>query len=88
MLKFLYANKVTDLPQHCRRLLTGDASQAAKAYAAWLFGDLGTTSDLPLIWEAIRAEKEQESYDFGSDDPMKYRNYMDAVEQLISCTES
>ena len=87
-LAFLYANKASDLPRHCRRLLTGDASQAAKAYAAWLLGKCGTTSDLPLIWVSIRAEKEQESYDFGSDDPMKYRNYMDAVEQLKSCTES
>lgn len=87
-LAFLYANKATDLPQHCRRLLTGDASQAAKAYAAWLLGKCGTQNDLPLIWEAFRIEKERKSYDFGSDDPMKYRNYMDAIEQLISCGES
>ena len=87
-LAFLYANEASDLSQHCRRLLAGDASQASKAYAAWLLGKCGTQNDLSLIWEAFRIEKERKSYDFGSDDPMKYRNYMDAIEQLISCGES
>lgn len=87
-LLLLYANEATDLPQHCRLILTGDASQAAKAYAAWLLGKCGTPADLLLLWEAFRAEKERKSYDFGSDDPMKYRNFMDAVEQLMSFGES
>ena len=84
-LEFLYANKAPDLPQQCRRVLTGTVSPAAKAYAAWLLGKCGTPGDLSLIREAFLTEKAEKSVDLSSEDPMKYRNYVDAAEQLMSC---
>ena len=84
-LEFLYANKAPDLPQQCRRVLTGTVSPAAKAYAAWLLGKCGTPGDLSLIREAFLTEKADKSVDLSSEDPMKYRNYVDAAEQLMSC---
>ena len=83
-LEILYANSTEDLPQQCRRILTGEASQAAKAYAAWLLGKCGTPKDLPLIWEAFRAEKERECIDCSFESPMRDRNYLDSVEQLTN----
>jgi hypothetical protein len=65
--------------------LTGTVSPAAKAYAAWLLGKCGTPGDLSLIREAFLTEKADKSVDLSSEDPMKYRNYVDAAEQLMSC---
>lgn len=84
-LEFLYANKAADLPQQCRRVLTGNVSPDAKAYSAWLLGKCGTPDDLSLIREAFWTDKAHKSIDLGSEDPMKYRNYIDAAEQLMSC---
>ena len=83
-LEILYANSTEDLPQQCRRVLTGEASQAAKDYAAWLLGKCGTPKDLPLIWEAFRAEKERECFDGSFESPMKDRNFLDSVEQFTN----
>ncbi len=81
-LAFLYANEAEDLSLQCRRILMGESSQAAQVYAAWLLGKCGSCDDLPLIWNAISTEKARESYDYGSDNSMKYRNLFDAVELL------
>ncbi len=81
-LEFLYANEVKDLRSLCQNIITGVASPDAKVYAAWLLGKCGTKEDLQLIWDVYRTETERKEYEFGSDDPMKYRNLLDAIENL------
>ena len=81
-LEFLYANAVNDLRSLCQNITTGEASPDAKVYAAWLLGKCGTKEDLQLIWDVYRTETERKEYEFGSDNPMKYRNLLDAIENL------
>ena len=81
-LELLYANEVKDLRSLCQNIITGVASPDAKVYAAWLLGKCGTKEDLQLIWDVYRNETERKEYEFGSDDPMKYRNLLDAIENL------
>ena len=81
-LELLYANGVKDLRSICHTIITGKTSPDAKAYAAWLLGKCGTREDLQLIWDLYRTETERKEYEFGSDDPMKYRNLLDALENL------
>lgn len=82
ILEFLYANEVKDLCSLCQKVITGEASPDAKVYAAWLLGKRGTKEDLQLIWDIYRAETERKEFEFDSDDPMKYRNLLDAIENL------
>ena len=84
-LEFLYANEVKDLRSQCHKIITGEALPDAKVYAAWLLGKCGTKDDLQLIWDVYRAETERKEYESGSDDPMKYRNLLDAIESLNNC---
>ena len=81
-LEFLYANEVKDLRLLCQKIITGNAPPDAKVYAAWLLGKRGTKADLQLIWDVYRSEKERKEYKFGSYDPMKYRNLLDAIDNL------
>ena len=81
-LEFLYANVVKDLCLLCQNTITGEASPEAKVYAAWLLGKRGAKEDLQLIWDVYRTETERKEHEFGSDDPMKYRNLLDAIENL------
>ena len=84
-LEFLYANEVKDLRALCQNIITGEASPDAKVYAAWLLGKRGAKEDLQLIWDVYRTEAERIEYEFGSDDSMKYRNLLDAIENLNGC---
>ena len=81
-LEFLYANGVKDLRSICHTIITGKASPDAKVYAAWLLGKCGTKDDLQLLWDVYRTETERKEYELGSDDLMKYRNLIDAIENL------
>ena len=81
-LEFLYANRVDDLPLLCRSIIKGETPSDAKVYASWLLGKCGKKEDLQLIWDTYHAEIERKEYDYGSDNPMKYRNLLDAIEQL------
>lgn len=81
-LENLYACNAGDIAAQCRMIIKKNAPSDCKIYAAWLLGKFGTQEDSKSIWKIYREESERNEYDFGSDDPMKYRNLIDAAENL------
>ena len=84
-LECLYANGAEDLPFLCREVLKKAGDKDTKAYAAWLLGKCGMSSDRKLIWKTYHELLEHSEYKADTND-MRTLNFFDAIEALTETT--